>query len=147
VLPKITNYATNGASESTAFFGLQPGDPRSDLILAISKDGSGLSLLLNGVNGLDIPVSPTSVAAISPLSQLRLGNYHTPTFIIHSRRDEIVPFRCTERFVEELKNRGVACGLLDLDTASHLHDLRLRPGMKGWDEQVLPGLRFFADLM
>jgi acetyl esterase/lipase len=111
----------------------------------MSKDGSGLALLLNGVNGLDLPVSPESVAAISPISQLRRGNYHTPTFIIHSRRDEIVPFVSTERFVEELKRRRVACGLLDLDDASHLHDLRLRPGMKEWDEQVLPGLRFLAD--
>lgn len=150
-LPKtpITNYETQN-SEDTAFFGLQPGDPRSDLLLSVSQDGTALSLLLNGLNnsnGSDCfeKPSPSRVAAISPLAQARQGNYLTPTFIIHSQHDEVAPFAAAERLIDELKTQGVECGLLRLDKVSHLHDLRLRPGMAEWEEQVVPGYRFLVE--
>jgi predicted esterase len=92
-----------------------------------------------------MPTPASRVAAISPMVQLRQGNYHTPTFIIHSQIDEVAPFAAAERFVGEMKRRGIESGFLALDRASHLHDLSLRPGMREWDEQVLSGYRFLID--
>ena len=111
----------------------------------MSRDGGGLSLLLNGLSGSEMPCSPSSVASISPISQLRRGNYKTPTFIIHSRRDEVAPFAAAERFVDKLKSVGVRCGFLALNGVSHLHDLHLKPHMKDWEEQVLPGYQFLSE--
>ncbi|KAF2816384.1 BcPKS16, polyketide synthase [Mytilinidion resinicola] len=145
----ITNYDTKDG-EDTPFFGLQPGDPRSDLLLSATQDGTALALLLNGrtpSNGRDCfaAPSPSSVAAISPLAQARQGNYNTPTYIIHSPGDEVAPFAGAERLIEELKMQGVECGLLRVDGASHLHDLHLRPGMEGWEEHVVPGYTFLKE--
>lgn len=145
---KITNYETKNAEDN--FFGLQPGDPRSDLLLAVSQDGTALSLLLNGVNsGKDLDCfqtpSPSRVAAISPLAQARQGNYLTPTYIIHSPLDEVAPFAAAERLIDEIKRRGVECGILRVDGVSHLHDLHMRPGSKEWEEQVVPGYRFLIE--
>lgn len=55
-----------------------------------------------------------------------------------------MPFATAERFVGELKEKGVRCGLLALDEVRHIHDMELRPGTRGWEEQVQPGYRFFV---
>jgi acetyl esterase/lipase len=91
------------------------------------------------------PPAASRAAAISPIAQLRQGNYCTPTFIVHSRCDEVVPFGSAEEFIGEMKRRGVECGFLALDGMSHLHDLNLRPGMREWDEGVEPGYAFLDD--
>ncbi|KAL3250624.1 hypothetical protein ABHI18_011097 [Aspergillus niger] len=141
----ITNYRPSNCSEGNGFFGLQPGDPRSDLVLSVSKNGTALPLLLQAqADGADYLAMPSAarIAAISPLAQARQGNYRTPTFIIHSRQDQVVPFDAAERFITELKTQGVAGDLLGLLSVPHLHDLYLRPGTKEWEEQVEPGYRF-----
>ncbi|RAH61359.1 ketoacyl-synt-domain-containing protein [Aspergillus piperis CBS 112811] len=125
----ITNYRIANHSEGNGFFGLQPGDPRSDLVLSVSKNGTALPLLLNAQTGsadyLAMP-SASRLAAISPLAQVREGNYRAPTFVIHSRQDQVVPFDSAERFIAELKAQGV-------------------PGTREWEEQVAPGYRFLQD--
>lgn len=141
---QVTNYQPDGSAEDTGFFGLRPGDPRSDLVLSVAKNGTALPLLLNRLDGPDAfePPSSERVGAISPQAQARRGNYAAPTYIIHSRSDLIAPFSAAERFIAELKSQGVDCGLLELESAPHLHDLYLRPGTREWEEQVGPGYRF-----
>lgn len=134
-----TNYIPEGMDDSS-FFGLQPGDPRSDLLLSMSQDGTGLSLLLH-----DESPSQARIASISPLAQLRQGNFNTPTFIIHSQNDEVAPFISAERFVGEMNMRGGECKLLALEKISHLHDLHLRPGERGWEAGVEPGYKFLME--
>ena len=62
----------------------------------------------------------------------------------------MAPFRAAEEFVREMdqregKIRGQGYGekalVLALDVP-HLHDVALRPGMAGWEEQVVPGYKF-----
>ncbi|PYI06809.1 BcPKS16, polyketide synthase [Aspergillus sclerotiicarbonarius CBS 121057] len=146
----ITNYQPANCSEDNGFFGLQPGDPRSNLVLSVSKNGTALPLLLNAQMGsadyLEMP-SASRIAAISPLAQVREGNYRTPTFIIHSRQDQVAPFRAAERFIADLKARGVAGGLLGLQSVPHLHDLYVRPGTREWEQQVGPGYRFLQQMV
>ena len=96
-----------------------------------------------------MPIVPTPerIAAISPLSQVRAGNYSTPTFIIHGDRDEIVPFHTAERFVQAMRAAGVESGFLPIKGARHIYDLTLKPGQKGWGETVEPGYRFLFDIL
>ena len=93
------------------------------------------------------PPSPSLVASISPLSRLRAGQYHTPTFVLHGTADEVAPYAGAERFAEELAARGVRHGLLAVRGAPHIYDLALRPGTREWEERVEPGYRFLVDLV
>ena len=76
------------------------------------------------------------------MAQLKAGKYRVPTFVIHSDRDEITPFRASEAFVEELKRRGVRGELGRVKGKGHIHDLALKPGQDGWQEGVGVGYSF-----
>ena len=100
--------------------------------------------MLNGLSAaaLATPPPPAKVQAISPMAQLKAGKYRVPTFVIHSDRDEITPFRASEAFVEELKRRGVRGELGRVKGKGHIHDLALKPGQDGWQEGVGVGYSF-----
>lgn len=152
--PKVPNYDTVGG-DRTRLGWIRPGDPRSELVLALFKEGIGLPLLLNGLPDSPkttlsewlAPPSPTDVAAISPLSQLRRGAYNTPTFVIHGTDDEVAPFAAAERFVTALKERQIRHGFLPIQGARHIHDLTAKPGTREWEEQVAPGYQFLFDVI
>ncbi len=76
------------------------------------------------------------------MAQLKAGRYRVPTFVIHSDRDEITPFRASEAFVEELKRRGVRGELGRVKGKGHIHDLALKPGGDGWQDGVGVGYEF-----
>lgn len=105
--------------------------------------------MLNGLSthSLNTPPSPDRVSAISPMAQLRAGNYTTPTFLIHGEEDEIVPFHTAVLFAEALKEYGVKGGLLAVKGAKHIHDLRLKPGAERWQREVAPGYEFLLDIL
>ncbi|KAH6639121.1 hypothetical protein C7974DRAFT_449039 [Boeremia exigua] len=171
-LPKrpITQYDGNG-TDTTGLGWVRPGDPRSELVLSLFKEGGGLSLLLNGLPRLDDEeessdeeISDDSddnssddisdadryfrapdaerIAFISPLAQLRRGNYMVPTFVIHGTRDEIVPYHTAVDFVDALRAARVEAHLLSVQGARHIHDVSLNVGSKLWDETVAPGYEF-----
>ena len=81
------------------------------------------------------------------MAQLKAGRYTAPTFVIHSDRDEITPFRASEAFVEELKSRGVIGGLSRVKGKGHIHDLALKPGDEGWQEGVGVGYAFVFQIV
>ena len=141
-------------SDSTGLGWVQPGDPRSELVLALFKEGLGLPLLLNGLSSLQdgSPSQhryPTSerTAEISPLAQLRLGKYNTPTFLIHSTGDEIAPFSGAAKFAEVMAEMGLEGGLLKVTGKKHIHDLKLKPGTPAWNEEVQPGYDFLWKML
>ncbi len=128
------------ASEQNLGF-LQPGDPRSELVLSLFKDGNGLSLLLNGF-GSSKSVTKTQIQSISPIAQIRNGAYRTPTFIIHGNRDEVVPHTMGVHFIKALKESGVDAEVVVVPMARHIFDLKLKPGDKLWEEYIRPGYEF-----
>ncbi|KAF1923399.1 uncharacterized protein M421DRAFT_75508 [Didymella exigua CBS 183.55] len=171
-LPKkpLTQYDGNGR-DTTGMGWVRPGDPRSELVLSLFKEGNGLSLLLNGLprskneenssedfsseDSEDSSKDDTDdadtwlhapdaerIAAISPLAQLRRGNYTVPTFVIHGTRDEIVPYHTAVTFVDALHAAGVEGHLLTVQGARHIHDVTLKMGTRQWDESVAPGYEF-----
>ena len=128
---------------------MRPGDPRSELVLSLFKEGTGLSLMLNGLstNALTLPPEPDRVAYISPMAHVRTGRYTTPTFLIHGEKDEIVPFHTAVKFADALQCHNVKGGLLTVKGARHIHDLQLRPGMERWQQEVAPGYEFLFDVL
>ncbi|KAK4244346.1 BcPKS16, polyketide synthase [Corynascus novoguineensis] len=174
---QITNYDNSAKGDTTDLGWVRPGDPRSELVLALFKERIGLPLLLNGLpprtssssydtdpankdqEGNDqarrssllettlTPPPPALVASISPLSRLRAGQYRTPTFLLHGTADEVAPFAGAERFAGEMAARGVRHGLLAVRGAPHIYDLGLQPGTREWEERVAPGYRFLVDLV
>ncbi|PSN66430.1 ketoacyl-synt-domain-containing protein [Corynespora cassiicola Philippines] len=150
-LPKvpITGYERDTA-DTTGLGWVRPGDPRSELVLSLFKEGNGLPLLLNGLpkssddaksSWLQTP-SPDRVAAISPMSQLRRGRYNVPTYIIHGTNDEIVPYHTAVKFIDAMRTEGIEGDLLTVKGARHIHDVALKPGSKRWEETVAPGYQF-----
>ncbi|KAH6617173.1 hypothetical protein F5144DRAFT_660065 [Chaetomium tenue] len=69
---------------------------------------------------------PEQVVAISPLAQVRLGNYKTPTFLVHPVDDDLIPWQQAQRTVDELRARGVSAEVRIVDKAVHLFDLYRR---------------------
>ncbi|KAL9046401.1 MAG: hypothetical protein Q9214_000753 [Letrouitia sp. 1 TL-2023] len=145
----ITNYSTLPASTDRSHLGwIRPGDPRSELVLSLFKEGNGLPLLLNGIRPSASsaspysPPSPERIASISPLAQVRNGTYTTPTCLIHGTRDEIVPFETAEAFLKAMQEAGVKGRLGIVEGARHIHDLRLKENDEGWWEGVGVGYNF-----
>ncbi|KAL6153118.1 hypothetical protein ACJBU6_08284 [Exserohilum turcicum] len=103
-------------------------DPRSRLALHMNCQGRTLHVLLNGLDKRtqkepDAP-SKSQILSISPLAQIRAGNYTTPTFIIHPRNDDLIPWKQAERTWQALKDRNVDAELRIVDGVPHLFDLK-----------------------
>lgn len=105
-------------------------DPRCRIILHMNWEGKSLPVLINGLKrtgekSVTNPSFPSvqQIQAISPLAQIRAGNYTTPTFFIHGTRDDLVPWQASQRSYEALRERGVPAGLVILENALHLFDL------------------------
>ncbi|RYP63076.1 hypothetical protein DL770_009464 [Monosporascus sp. CRB-9-2] len=113
-------------------------DPRSRVILHMNWEGKALPVLINGLRHTGSPAtkcvtnpsfpSTEQIQAISPLAQIRAGNYATPTFLVHGTRDDLVPWQASQRTHQALLQRGVPAGLAILNDALHLFDMY--PGSK-----------------
>ncbi|RYP07339.1 hypothetical protein DL764_002555 [Monosporascus ibericus] len=148
----VTN--SNFTSEASDLGWVRPGDPRSELLITMARQGIALPVLFNGLQSSSsaapssspsssasprdndrtltlTPPSPGRVASVSPLARLRAGQYAVPTFIIHGTEDEVAPFAAAERFVVEMRRRGVGQGSLLLRGPSYASMLkRLKLGAK-----------------
>jgi acetyl esterase/lipase len=146
---QVTSHAFH-STDTTNMGWVKPGDPRSELVLALVKERNGVALLLDGIptdeNTLGVP-EPECVAAISPLAQVQKGNYHTPTFVIIGDEDEIVPFHTSVDFVNALSRQGVKSGFIPVPGQRHIYDLALSPGMAKWDDWVAPGYHFLFEIL
>ncbi|KAJ9667475.1 hypothetical protein H2201_002344 [Coniosporium apollinis] len=121
-------------------------DPRSRIVLHMNWKGQALPVLLNGLPSkaqlqspskestyysLPIP-SKEDIVSISPASQIRMGNYHVPTFLIHGTKDDLIPWQQTQQTYENLSARGVPAGVRILEDKVHLYDLYRDPTNDGW---------------
>ncbi|KAF6842710.1 polyketide synthase [Colletotrichum musicola] len=134
--------------DATRLGWVKRGDPRSELVRALVKEERGMSLLFNGLprDGDELPYPDADRAnAFSPLSQVREGNYRTPTYLIFGDQDEIAPFDKGAEFAQALEDQGVRGGFLPVRGARHIFDLGLAPGSEGWDAGVGPGYGFLLE--
>lgn len=129
-------------------------DPRSRIVLHMNCKGQALPILINGLP----PKSRISekktdcylqqeqppldkIIEISPRSQIERGNYRTPTYLIHSTTDDLVPLLEMQGTYEALEKKGVECGLSVVDDVPHLFDLYRDPDGRCW-KAILEGYHF-----
>ncbi|KAI3318475.1 hypothetical protein HD806DRAFT_310696 [Xylariaceae sp. AK1471] len=132
--------AQTGVTDDPGLGWVKPGDPRSELVVSLFKEGNGLPLLLNGIanDGWKRQLRPTDVLAISPMAQVRVGAYTIPTYVIHSTEDEIVPYHAAAKFVQALRQHGIEYGLLTVPKAKQIHDVGIKPRTDKWEAEVAP---------
>ncbi|KAH8886520.1 ketoacyl-synt-domain-containing protein [Thozetella sp. PMI_491] len=113
--------------------GLTLNDPRTRLALYMNWRGKTLHVLLNGLNKQtrEEPGNPTpaQIAAVSPLAHIRAGEYRTPTFIIHPRKDDLIPYQQSQRTVASLNAVGIETELRIVEGLPHLFDVH-----RGWEK-------------
>lgn len=106
---------------------LARSDPRSRLALYMNWHGRTLHVLLNGLDKRSrrepLAPAPADVAAVSPLAHIRSGNYATPTFIIHPRQDDLIPWQQARRTWEALCAGGIDAELRIVEDVPHLFDM------------------------
>ncbi|KAK7912247.1 hypothetical protein PG985_014728 [Apiospora marii] len=140
-----TQHVVNNETDTTKLGWVKPGDPRSELVLALIKEDRGMSLLFNNnpLNDEELPYpNAKRAAAFSPLAHLRRGNYRTPTCLVFGDHDEIAPFDKGVEFAQEMEQQGVRGGLLSVKGAKHIFDLDLAPGSEGWKLYIEPAYEF-----
>ena len=135
----IVGYSLGPSSKNRALGGwMSLDDARSRIILHMNWEGQTLPVLIHGLSKkknhsiisssttkkLLLPApSVEQIRSISPLAQIRAGQYATPTFLIHGTRDDLVPWEQSQRTHEMLVERGVTARLEVLDGALHLFDM------------------------
>ena len=131
------------------FGGLHPADPRSQLVFNTFNSLHAVSIFVDGfrADGQYHEPSPERIDAVSALSQVRNGNYRTPTFSVHGEDDEIVPIGMSVDFNRALSATGVKSELLSIPNKGHIFDLFLKPGKDEWDSMVVPGYNFVFDVL
>lgn len=81
------------------------------------------------------------VVAASPLAQIRLGNYRTPTFLIHGTADDLIPWEQSQGTYDAMFQRGIPARLVLVEGAPHICDLSSNPESEGW-KAVVEGYEF-----
>lgn len=111
-------------------------DPRWRIILHMNWKSQMVPILINGLpskknlrgrsaasfTNMAMP-SKDQIASISPYAQIELGNYHTPTFILHGTEDDLVPCQQSLDTIAALMKKGVDCGVGVASGARHLFDM------------------------
>ncbi|KAI0506274.1 hypothetical protein F5B22DRAFT_639292 [Xylaria bambusicola] len=131
---------------------LAPNDPRSRLLLYMNMRGCTLDVLLGGLDKQTRSalkkgaVTQDNIKAASPLVQIKAGRYKTPTFIVHPRTDDLIPWQQSVRTYETLCAQKVEAELRIVDEgAPHLFDIH--PRGKGYEagmKAVREGYAFLA---
>jgi acetyl esterase/lipase len=81
------------------------------------------------------------IVAASPLAQIRLGNYRTPTFLIHGTADDLIPWEQSQGTFDAMVQREIPARLVLVGGAPHICDLSSNPESEGW-KAVVEGYGF-----
>ena len=73
-------------------------------------------------NSLPMP-SKVQIALISPFAQIQLGNYRTPTYLIHGTDGDLVPYEQSRITIAAVWKIGVECGIAVPVGAKHRFDM------------------------
>lgn len=102
-------------------------DARSRLALYMNWHGRTLHVLLHGLDKRSraeaAAPSPQLIAQVSPQANIRRGLYATPTFIIHPREDDLIPWQQSIRTFEALRDQEVDADIRIVEGVPHLFDV------------------------
>jgi predicted peptidase len=83
---------------------------------------------------------PDRFSAVIPIAGTppeSTSQWRLPVFAIHSRDDEVVPIGPTQRYIGELRKKGIRAELIELSGISHHQTYRFVDGLK----QAVPWLK------
>ena len=110
-------------SINAKYAGLEPADPRSELVLGMNKAPKFVPFFLNGF-AAETPEGSTPdaerITAFSPMALVRCGNSQTPSSVIHGEKDEMIPETMAVEFGKALKETGVESEVLIVPGAKHM---------------------------
>ncbi|KAL8998454.1 MAG: hypothetical protein Q9169_002491 [Polycauliona sp. 2 TL-2023] len=136
-------------------------DPRWRFVLHMNWKANTIAFLFGGVSGhhhhsddndsdsdkrAPPPPSASAIASISPLAQIRRGTYRTPTFLIHGRPDDMIPWQQSHRTVDALRAKGVEAHLEVVKGARHLFHTFPERGIE-FEAQVRMGYEWLVRMM
>ncbi|KAI1115963.1 BcPKS19, polyketide synthase [Nemania sp. NC0429] len=154
----ITNYGVVGAWEPLSDPRILT-DPRCRIVLHINWKAQTLPVIIGGLpsrkkadaasdgeardwNDLPQP-GADAIAAVSPLAQIRRGNYNTPTFLVHGTADDLIPWQQSQGTYYALAERRVPARLALVEGAPHICDLSSDPDSEGW-KAAMRGYEFLC---
>ena len=91
--------------------------------------------------------SAADVRSISPLAQIRQGNYKVPTYLVHGSQDEFIPWQQSQGTYDELVRQGVPAGVRIVKGGGHMFEMLGVPDDddgRVW-QSVLDGYRFLFE--
>lgn len=137
-------------------------DPRCRIVLHMNWKAQTLPIILDGLSSeskadtaaalRDPPVkdwqnlpqpSIEKIRAASPLAQIRLARYNTPTFLIHGTEDDLIPWQQSWNTYKALLDKGVEAHLELVHGAPHICDTSNEKQSDGW-KAVLQGYNFLS---
>jgi acetyl esterase/lipase len=152
----ITNYGMVGAWEPLSDPRILT-DPRCRIVLHINWKAQTLPVIIDGLpsrkragndcdtkdwNALPQP-GIGKIMAVSPLAQIRQGNYRTPTFLVHGTADDLIPWQQSRDTYEAMVERNITAHLALVEGAPHICDLSSDPDSEGW-RAVIRGYDFLS---
>ncbi|KAI1817387.1 beta-ketoacyl synthase domain-containing protein [Poronia punctata] len=152
----VTNYGLVGAWEPLSDPRILT-DARCRIVLHINWKSQTLPIITGGLpsrkkanemgggkdwNNLPQP-SLEAIRTVSPMAQIRAGNYNTPTFLIHGTADDLIPWQQSQGTYEAMVEQGIPVELALVENAPHITDLSSDPNSKGW-QAALQGYDFIC---
>lgn len=156
----VTNYGVVNAWEPLSDPRILT-DPRCRIVLHINWKAQTLPVIITGhlgrikkgeegfhhmdPNSLPQP-SLDQIQAVSPLAQIRRGNYQSPTFLVHGMNDDLIPYQQSKSTYQAMVDRGIRTGIALVEGAPHICDLSSHPESAGWKAAV-QGYQFLWDVV
>ncbi|KAI9044399.1 ketoacyl-synt-domain-containing protein [Aspergillus affinis] len=134
-------------------------DRRSRIFAHMVQQGQSLQVLANGLPPPNA-VPPSQMKSIlsqqdPPLDRVRQYSpyacaadnmYRSSTYMLHGKKDELVPWQQALKMLSMLQKHGIPCDLALLEDAMHLFDTNAgRSG--GWDRSIARAYEFFASYL
>ncbi|KAI0862679.1 BcPKS19, polyketide synthase [Xylaria cubensis] len=145
----ITNYGVVGAWEPLSDPRILT-DPRCRIVLHINWKAQTLPVIIGGLpsrkkadmgseskdwNNLPQP-GLDKIIAVSPLAQIRRGNYRTPTFLVHGTADDLIPWQQSRDTYDAMVQSNITAQLALIEGAPHICDLSSDPDSEGWKAAI-----------
>ncbi|KAL4993185.1 Alpha/Beta hydrolase protein [Aspergillus recurvatus] len=101
-----------------------------------SRDAFALTQIANGnVLRVIFPPECGDIRGVDPVARIKKGDGFPPTFIVHGDRDRMVSVEVSRELYRVLKERGVQCGIVEVEGEDHTFALGMDVGSRTWERQ------------
>ncbi|VUC28732.1 unnamed protein product [Clonostachys rosea] len=143
----ITNYEMVGAWEEPIADPRSQEDARCRIVFHINWKAQTLPVIMNGLPSRKMAAekypdvkdwdklpqpSVETIKAHSPRAHIDQGDYNVPTFFVHGKSDDLIPWQQSNTTYQAMRERGLKTGLALLEGAPHICDLSSDPESDGW---------------